>query len=145
MSPRNIYRVAMISLFLTLYVTPSVGEDTPTWLTSAGYKLRLSAWDKFYTGPYDAKYLVKSDSGRTFVAEKHVAAGDNPATAEVTFPDDFHDTHNLQAGINYVGTSYSWEIYTNDVLRDSGSITFVSANVQKTLMRDEQKNTNRTK
>ena len=68
-----------------------------------------------------AKYVVTSSDGRVFVAEKK-GSGDS-SNAEVIFPDNFRDKNsNLKAWIdcNY-GESYSWEIYANDALTESGT------------------------
>lgn len=112
-------------------VSPQVSESKRVWMSLACYKWNLGVWDKLMNGPYPAKYVVKAGDGRTFIAEKH---GDDDAnTAQVVFPDDFHDEKtNLKAWINcQYGENYTWAIYANDALIDSGAIAFSRNKKQK--------------
>jgi hypothetical protein len=127
-SIRNIKNMKPLwtSLMLTLLVsfsTPSLGEnEQKVWLTSVCYQFNLAVWDKRNQGNYTAKYTVTSSDGRVFVAERFVSEDSN--TAEVIFPDDFLEKRtNLKAWINCGnGERYTWAIYANDVLMDSGTI-----------------------
>lgn len=114
------------SLLVTLLVSfslPSFGEDEKkVWLTSVCYQFNLAVWDKMNLGNYTAKYTVTSSDGRVFVAERFATEDSN--TAAVIFPDDFLEKKtNLKAWINCGnGERYTWAIYANDVLMDSGTI-----------------------
>jgi hypothetical protein len=123
---KNILKLApWIWVVLTCYATPSFGAELkPMWQTSACYKLRLSVNDKFSNeNSYVAKYIVKAADGRVFVAEK-VATDMN--SSEVFFPDDFrYEKLGVSASINcHFGLQYTWEIYVDNVLKDSGTIGF---------------------
>lgn len=98
------------------------------WLSSACTKLNLGVWDKLAKGPYHAKYVVKSADGRVFVAERN--GNDNSDAAAVIFPDDFQEEKlKLKAWINCrYGASYTWAIYADNALVDSGRITFSRKN-----------------
>ena len=113
---------SVFSLVLALFSTLAYADDGKrAWQTSACVHVALSIWDKKSQGNYVAKYVVTSSDGRVFVAEKK-GSGDS-SNAEVIFPDNFRDKNsNLKAWIdcNY-GESYSWEIYANDALTESGT------------------------
>ena len=116
---------SLLVTVLALFSTLSAGEEIKrAWQTSACYHLRLSVWDKMSQGRYLAKYVVTSADGRIFVAEKK--ATDDTSTAEVIFPDNFRDeSSKLKAWINCrPGENYSWDIYANGTLIDSGTIVF---------------------
>ena len=110
---------------LVLFSAPSAGEEVKrVWQTSACYHLRLSVWDKMGQGRFLAKYIVTSTDGRVFVAERK--ATDDINSAEVFFPDHFRDAKsNIKAWVNCrYGENYSWDIYANGALIDSGTIVF---------------------
>lgn len=117
--------VPLVLMFLTGYVIPSFGAELkPIWQTSACYKLRLSVNDKLSNdNSYVAKYIVKAADGSVFVAEK-VATDMN--SSEVFFPDNFRYAKlDIPAFIDcHFGQTYTWEIYVDDVLKDSGTIGF---------------------
>jgi hypothetical protein len=120
---------ALLVIIFTFLSTLSMGEETKRkWLGSACYQMRLGVWDKLMEGPYLARYVFKSDDGRIFVAEKN--GNDDSNTARVVFPDDFHEekifqgkTINMPAGYCDDG-SYTWYIYANGILFDTGTIAF---------------------
>jgi hypothetical protein len=104
-------------------------------LGSACYKLNLEVTDKLMNGSYLAKYVLKSEDGRVFVSERN--GDDDSNTARVTFPDDFHEEKlfqgkkiNLEAGHCSIG-SYTWYIYANGILFDTGTIAFKSKGVDR--------------
>lgn len=116
---------SLLVAVLILFSTPSVAEEMRrNWQTSVCYHLTLSVWDKMNLGNFLAKYTVTSTDGTEFVAEEE--ATEDSSTAEVVFPDHFHDAKtNLKAWINCSnGENYTWNIYANGVLVDSGTITF---------------------
>lgn len=118
-------------MLLVLFSAPSAGEEMKrAWQTSVCYHFRLSVWDKLSQGNYRAKYTVTSSDGRVFVAEKNATEDSN--TAEVAFPDNFRDAqNNIKAWINCrYGENYTWNIYANGALIDSGTIA-VSRKKQK--------------
>lgn len=123
---RNISKLALLILiFLTCYVTPSFGAELkPMWLTSACYELTMTVHDKFSNkNSYVAKYIVKAADGRVFIAEK-IATDTN--SSEVVFPKDFrYEKLDISASIDcHFGQQYTWEIYVDNVLKDSGTIGF---------------------
>lgn len=111
--------------FIVLYLVgiSATFAIEPLWLTAACYEMKFSAWDKFGAKNYKVTYIVKSDQGNEFVAELN-ASGHN--SSEVVFPEDFKIKGSDQkASISCHGlTQYSWEIYVNDELKDSGEIVF---------------------
>ena len=114
----------LLATWLALFSILSSGEESRRqWQTAACFHFSLSVWDKNNKGNYTAKYIVTSADGKVFVAEK--SATDVPDTAEVIFPDSFRDkSTNLKAWINCsFGENYSWEMYANGSLVESG--TFV--------------------
>ena len=121
----NILGSILLASGLALFTTTSTAEEKikRQWQTSACFNFSLSVWDKKSQGHYLAKYIVTAADGKVFVAEKK--AGDNPDTAQVTFPDNFRDKDtNLKAWINCSqGESYAWEMYADGMLVESG--TFV--------------------
>jgi hypothetical protein len=109
------------------------------WVGSACYKLNLAVWDKLMNGPYRAKYIVKSEDGRVFVTEK--AGNDDSNSAQVVFPDDFREEKifqgrklSLPAG-HCSHENYTWYIYANDVLFDTGTIKFSRKGVSRKVGR----------
>lgn len=99
------------------------GEPKPIWLTSAGFTLKLGVNDKLMNETtYSARYIVRSQSGLSFVAEKKGSAV-NAAYADATFPEDFHEQKSGQkAWAGCDDGKYIWEIYVNGSLIDSGFI-----------------------
>lgn len=95
----------------------------PTWLTSACYQFHLSVSDKFSNRPFRVRYTLSSRDGTTYVAQK-VATDDNSSTA--VFPSDFrYEKGGMQAYANcHDSDEYSWRIYANDKLVDSGTLSF---------------------
>lgn len=123
---KNILKpVLLIWTLLTCYVTPSFGAELkPMWLTSACYQLTMSAHNKLSNeNSYVAKYIVKAADGRVFVAEK---AATDSNSSEVVFPRDFrYEKLDISASIDcHFGQTYTWEIYVDNVLKDSGTIGF---------------------
>ena len=123
---KNILRLALWDLiFLMCYVTPSFGAELkPMWQTSACYQLTMSVNDKFSNeNSYVAKYVVKAADGSVFIAEK-VATDMN--SSAVIFPDSFRYAKlDIPAFIDcHFGQQYTWEIYVDNVLKDSGTIGF---------------------
>jgi hypothetical protein len=112
-------------ILLTLNANPSFGAGLkPMWQTSACYQLRMSVNDKFSNdNSYVAKYIVKAADGRVFVAEK---AATDMNSSEVFFPDSFRDEKlGISAFIDcHNGQQYTWQIYVDNVLKDSGTIGF---------------------
>ena len=116
---------SLCGMVLVLLATPTFGDEAKrVWQTSACYHLRLSVWDKMSQGRFVAKYVVTSADGRVFTAEKK--ATDDISSGEVFFPDHFRDAKtNIKAWVNCrYGENYSWEIYANGALIDSGTIVF---------------------
>ncbi len=135
---------SLIVTVLILFSTNSAGEEAKrSWQTSVCYHLRLSVWDKMNLGDYQAKYTVKSADGTVFVAEEKAT---EDSSAEVVFPDQFHDEKTkLKAWINCNnGENYTWNIYANGALVDSGTITF-SRKKPKVTHRDNSKGAVRKK
>ena len=123
MKPMKIFSSSLLVIVLALFSTLSAGEEVKrVWQTSACYQLTLSVWDKTSQGRYLAKYIVRSADGRVFVAERK--ATEDTDTAEVIFPDNFRDENTKnKAWINCrYGENYSWDIYANGALIDSGTI-----------------------
>ena len=117
---RSGWSLLRVTLCLTSATTLARAEGV--WLTSACYTFRLTVWDKLDDKQFKAKYTVTSGHGHAFVAEK-TAADSN--SSEVIFPDDFKDSKGLQAWVDCKeGERYLWRIYSNGVLRDSGTISF---------------------
>lgn len=124
---KNILKlVPWILMVFTCYEAPSYGAELkPMWQTSACYQLTMSVNDKFSNeNSYVAKYIVKAADGSVFIAEK-VATDMN--SSEVVFPRDFrHEKLNISAFIDcHFGQQYTWEIYVDNVLKDSGTIGFI--------------------
>ena len=122
------YKTACFVVMLLCWHAPeSFGAELkPIWLTSACYQLRLSVSDKLSVKKtYIAKYIVKSSDGETYFAEKAAIAGD-VTSEEVIFPDGFHNQKTkLQAYADcFDGQKYTWEIYADNVLIDSGTLEF---------------------
>lgn len=116
---------SVLLIVLAIFSAQSAGEDSRrVWQTSVCYQLRLSVGDKLSQGRYSAKYIVTSSDGRVFIAENKTATDSN--TAEVIFPNNFREENtNLKAWVNCrYGENYSWDIYANGELIDSGSIVF---------------------
>jgi hypothetical protein len=107
-------------------VDPDVAPSQRYWQTSVlSVPLKLNVSDKFCNGDYIAKYIVKSDLGHTYIAEKNGSCDAN--SSEVKFPEDFHE----EVAVNgktisqkpvLVGFRYSVFIYANDKLVNSGKI-----------------------
>jgi len=122
MKQNQILYSSVLTLVFALFSALAYAEDSKrAWQTSACFHVALSVWDKKSQGRYVAKYVVTSSDGRVFVAEKK--GSDDSSNAEVIFPDNFRDKNsNLKAWIDCsYGESYSWEIYANDALIDSGT------------------------
>jgi hypothetical protein len=121
----GIYAI-LLGMVLVSISTLSTGEEVKRkWMTSACYKFRLAAWDKFNGEPWSVRYVITSSQGRIFVAERDAAS--ESSDAEVTFPDDFHDAKapKVSASANcFEGEKYTWKIYVDTILRDSGTIGF---------------------
>lgn len=120
------------SISLIFIIESSYGNELkPDWHTSASYKLRLSVWDKYSVNQnYKVKYIVKTSQNLTFVAERDGVARDG-RSAEVLFPDDFviQET-GKKAWIDSDGKECIWEIYVNNILEDSGTISFVRTTIR---------------
>lgn len=122
---KQLYASLLIIIFASIS-TQSIGaEENRAWMISACYKFRLAVWDKFEGEVGHAKYVITSNNGSVFIAERKVTGDPNPS--EVVFPDDFHDAKvpGVSASVNcFYGEQYTWEVYVNDVLKDSGTIGF---------------------
>lgn len=123
---KNISKLmSLVLILLTCYVAPSFGAELkPIWLTSVCYELTMSVNNKLSNEKsYVAKYIVKAADGRIFVA-KRVATDAN--SSEVVFPKDFrYEKLDISASIDcHFGQQYTWEIYVDNVLKDSGTIGF---------------------
>lgn len=130
---RNICLSFVLSIFFLFVIEKtSFGDEfKPEWLTSASYKLRLSAWDKFSVDPsYKVKYIVKTAPDLTFIAEREGIARDG-RSAEVIFPDDFSIPETGEkAWVDSDGKECTWEIYINNVLKDAGTISFARTTIR---------------
>jgi hypothetical protein len=114
--------IILLATWLALFSIQSSGDEPRRqWQTAACFHFSLSVWDKNSKGNFTAKYVVTSADGKVFVAEKR--ATDTPDTADVIFPDNFRDkSTNLKAWINCsFAESYTWEMYANGSLIESGS------------------------
>lgn len=123
---KNILKLVLLILtFFTCYVTPSFGAELkPIWLTSACYELTMSAHNKLSNEKsYVAKYILKAADGRVFVVEK---VATDSSSSEVVFPKDFrYEKLDISASIDcHFGQQYTWEIYVDNILKDSGTIGF---------------------
>jgi len=123
---KNISRLFVSILILVgCYGPPAfAGELKPLWLTHACYEFTMSVNNKFSNAKnYVAKYVLKAAKGSIFVAKK-TATDFN--SAMVVFPKDFRNEKlGISASIDcYFGQQYTWEIYVDDVLKDSGTIGF---------------------
>jgi hypothetical protein len=118
---------ALLGIVLVSFSTLSIGEETKrAWMVSACYKFNLAVWDKFNSEVASVKYTVTAKDGTVFVTERN--ATDDPNPSAVVFPDDFHDAKapKISASVNcFYGEPYTWEVYVNDVLIDSGTIGFM--------------------
>lgn len=102
----------------------------PKWLEINEPQIRLGLWDQNNTKEnFNAKYIVKCETGASYVAEKAVTSS-NPESSVVIFPKDFHyamkeleSHHANDCGDGKHGTKFTWFIYADDVLIDSGTIT----------------------
>lgn len=116
-----------LALLLITYGASSFSKELkPIWLTNACYQLRLSVNDKLSVREiYTAKYVVKATDGKTYVAERSATAKDI-TSSEVIFPDGFKEEKtSLQAYADcHYGKQYTWEIYVDGALIDSGTIGF---------------------
>lgn len=108
-----------------------IDEMKSIWMETAEPQIKLGVWDKISVKQnYIAKYIVKCEVGATFVAEKAATAG-NPESSEVIFPKDFHDAQKrfeshqaYGCGEGKHGKKFTWSIYADDVLIDSGTMIF---------------------
>lgn len=123
-----IYAV-LLGMSFSGFSTLSIGEEAKrVWLGHACYQMHLGVWDKLGGGSYLARYVFKSDDGRILVAEKK--GDDDSNTAEVIFPDDFKEEFIFKGKKTYMpaghcdDVNYTWYIYVNDVLFDTGTIAF---------------------
>ncbi len=140
---KGLYSSLLVTV-LILFSTHAAGEETKrSWQTSVCYHLQLSVWDKMNLGDYLAKYTITSADGTVFVAEENAI---EDSSAEVVFPDQFHDAKTkLKAWINCNnGENYTWNIYANGALVDSGTITF-SRRKPKVNQRENSKGAARKK
>ena len=126
MKIQKFVQVALLGIILASFSNPSVCEETKrVWMPSACYKFRLDVMDKYNGPPWDSKYVITSSKGRIFVAEKNGVSDSNESA--VIFPDDFHDEKapDIDASVDcFWGDTYTWKIYVNGKLRDSGTIGF---------------------
>ncbi|WP_157771972.1 hypothetical protein [Ralstonia solanacearum] len=116
-------RTLIFVSMLVLSINSAVAE--PIWITAACIQLRMSAWDKLDSqAEYSVRYLVTTEGG-SYEAKK-IAKKSVPDSAEVVFPDDFHDARNgLPANINCSsGGRYYWGIYAGGRKIDSGYFDF---------------------
>ena len=109
---------------------PTVDDEMkPIWMVTATPQIRLGLWDKINVKQnYIAKYTVKCETGTAFVAEKAATAGDTESSVAI-FPQDFHDaakgleSHQAYScGYGKHGMKFTWTIYADDVLIDSGTM-----------------------
>ncbi|GAB5606509.1 hypothetical protein [Sideroxyarcus sp. TK5] len=129
MTKSKLLSATMLAIVIAFCSALSFGEEAKrAWRGSACYQMRLGVWDKLMEGPYLARYVFKTDDGRIFVAERN--GDDDSNTAEVVFPDDFQEERMFQgkkvilpAGHCSQG-SYTWYIYANGVLFETGKIAF---------------------
>ncbi|MBU1214988.1 MAG: hypothetical protein KKF58_05820 [Gammaproteobacteria bacterium] len=129
MTKSKVLSATMFTIAIAFYSALSLGEEAKrAWRGSACYQMRLGVWDKLMEGPYLARYVFKTDDGRIFVAERN--GDDDSSTADVVFPDDFHEEVifkgkkvDMPAG-HCSQRNYTWYIYANDILFDTGTITF---------------------
>lgn len=129
---KNSYLFFALSIFsLFVMAETSFGDDKPVWMTSASYELRLSARDKFSVDPtFKVKYIVKMAPDLIFIAEREGIARDSRSAA-VIFPDDFSIPETGEkAWIDSDGRECTWEIYVNNVLEDTGTISFVGTTMR---------------
>lgn len=114
-------------------VSTVIDEMKPIWREIAEPQIRLGLWDKINVKQnYNAKYIVKCEVGATFSAEKAATAGDTESSV-VIFPQDFHDaakgfeSHQASGcGEGKHGTKFTWAIYADGVLIDSGTMIFTT-------------------
>lgn len=109
-------------------IDPDKASSQRHWMTSTSYRLTLNVWDKNSIGAFNVKYIVKTEPGRVFVAERH-SNDDNSNSPAVTFPDDFQEEtvfqgKRIRKKAIMDANSYSVSIYANDELVDSGTIAW---------------------
>ncbi len=113
----------LLAAALLLFSAASCGEEVKrAWQTSICSNFRLSLWDRMNSGGYVARYTVTAADGTVFVAEKKGSA--DPDASEVIFPDNFVDSKTRhRAWVNCSnGESYTWNIYADATLVDSGTL-----------------------
>lgn len=106
-------------------------EMGTNWLEVTDPQIKLGVWDKNnFKETFNARYVVKCESGTTFVAERAVTSS-NPESSNVMFPNDFHlEKKGLESykvhgcGEGRHGMKLIWSIYADDVLIDSGTMIF---------------------
>ena len=112
---------SLLAIVITLYLPVSSGEGNKReWQTTACQNFALTVRDKASNAAYVAKYVVTASDGTIFVAEKKATDEDS---ARVVFPDNFYEERRRQkAWVNCsYAEKYKWEIYTNNVLIESGT------------------------
>ena len=122
MRNKKLFFSSLLAIVFTFYWTLSIGEGNKReWQTTACQNFSLTVRDKSSNAAYVAKYVVTASDGTFFVAEKKATDEDS---ARFTFPDNFYEGRSKQkAWVNCSYTEkYKWEIYTNNVLIDSGTI-----------------------
>lgn len=134
MKKMKLVYVSLLIISLAYFSTLSIGAEMKrTWMRSACYKFNLTAWDKFSDEAYVAKYKITSSKGEAFIAERNATDSNS---AMVVFPDDFHDAKakDIKASVDcFHGDKYTWEIYVEDILIDSGTIGFTRNKPRNTL------------
>lgn len=121
MRNRKLLISSVLAIVATLYSTASSGEGNKReWQTTACQNFSLTVRDKASNATYIARYVVTASDGTIFVAEKRATDEDS---ARVVFPDNFYEGRRRQkAWVNCsYAERYKWEIYTDNVLIDSGT------------------------
>lgn len=124
------FNATLLAIVIAFCSMLSFGAETKrAWMPSACYKFNLDVMDKFDGPAWNAKYVITSSKGRVFIAER-IGASDSNSSA-VVFPDDFRDAKvpGVSASVDcFYGEKYTWQIYVDGELRDSGTIGFTRNN-----------------
>lgn len=116
----------LLGIVITSFLSLSIGAEMKrAWMPSACYKFNMDVMDKFDGPAWNARYVITSSKERVFIAER-IGASDSNSSA-VVFPDDFHDAKapGVSASVDcFYGEKYTWQIYVDGELRDSGTIGF---------------------
>jgi hypothetical protein len=107
-----------------------IDSKIPKWLEIGEPQIRLGVYDQNNVKEnFIAKYIVKCENGAMFSVEKAVISS-HPDSSEVSFPKDFHDATKGQESRQAYGCygkhgqNLTWAIYADDILIDSGTMTF---------------------